>query len=170
VGERNAEAVLISGVYGAGKSSVAEEIAFLLEQRGVLYALLDLDYLGWASAASGSRAAGFRLMLRILEAVAANYLRAGIRLLVLAHFDRAELQGVREALGIPLRVVRLEVPLADIERRLASDVTSGRRDDLREAASSISASEGAGIEDVLISNDRPIQTVAQHVLTFLGWP
>jgi hypothetical protein len=84
VGERNAEAVLISGVYGAGKSSVAEEIAFLLEQRGVLYALLDLDYLGWASAGSGSCAAGFRLMLRNLEAVAANYLQAGIRLLVLA--------------------------------------------------------------------------------------
>ena len=111
-------------------------------------------------------------MLRNLEAVAANYLQAGIRLLVLAHFvrDGAELQGVREALGIPLRVVRLEVPLADIERRLASDVTSGRRDDLRAAASSIAASEGAGIEDVLISNDRPIQTVARDVLTFLGWP
>ena len=77
---------------------------------------------------------------------------------------------MREALGIPLRVVRLEVPLADIERRLASDVTSGRRDDLRAAASSIAASEGAGIEDVLISNDRPIQTVAQAALTFLGWP
>jgi adenylylsulfate kinase len=169
MGERDAEAVLICGVYGAGKSSVAEEIAFLLEQRGVRYALLDLDYLGWAS--TGSRAAGSRLMLRNLEAVAANYLQAGIRLFVLAWFvrDGAELRGVREALGIPLRVVRLEVPLADIEQRLASDVTSGRRDDLREAASSIAASEGAGIEDVLISNDRPIGTVARDVLTFLGW-
>jgi adenylylsulfate kinase len=171
MGERDAEAVLISGVFGAGKSSVAEEIAFLLEQRGVLYALLDLDYLGWTSVGGGSRAAGFRLMLRNLEAVAGNYLQAGVRRLVLAHFvrDSAELRGVREALGIPLRVVRLEVPLADIERRLASDVTSGRRDDLREAASSIAASEGAGIEDVLISNDRPIGTVARDVLAFLGW-
>jgi len=44
-----------------------------------------------------------------------------------------ELQGVREALGVPLRVARLAVPLADIEQRLASDVTSGRREDLREA-------------------------------------
>jgi hypothetical protein len=58
------EAVLISGAYGAGKGSVAEEIAFLLEQCGVLYALLDLDYLGWASVVGGSRAAKFRLMLR----------------------------------------------------------------------------------------------------------
>jgi hypothetical protein len=69
-----------------------------------------------------------------------------------------------------LRVVRLEVPLPDIERRLASDVTSGRRDDLREAAASIAAAEGAGVEDVVIGNDRPIGVVAQDVLSFLGWP
>ncbi len=171
MGKRDAEAVLISGVYGAGKSSVAEEIAFLLEQRGEPYALLDLDYLGWAGAGGGSRAEEVGLMLRNLVAVVRNYLRAGIRLFVLAYFvrDPAELRGIREALGMPLRVVRLQVTLADIEQRLAGEVTSGRRDDLREAASSIAASEGAGIEDVAISNDRPLSTVAQDVITFLGW-
>jgi hypothetical protein len=45
--------------------------------------------------------------------------------------------------------VRLTVSLRRIERRLASYVTSGRRDDLQEAASSIAAAEGAGIEDVV---------------------
>jgi hypothetical protein len=48
-------------------------------------------------------------------------------------------------------------------------VTSGRRDDLREAASSIAAAEGAGAEDVVISNDRPLGVVARDVMTFLGW-
>jgi adenylylsulfate kinase-like enzyme len=43
---RRVEGVLLTGVYGSGKSSVAEEIAYLLEQRGEPYALLDLDYLG----------------------------------------------------------------------------------------------------------------------------
>jgi hypothetical protein len=43
--------------------------------------------------------------------------------------------------GSALRVVRLTVPLRRIERRLASDVTSGRRDDLREAAASNAAAE-----------------------------
>ena len=80
-----------------------------------------------------------------------------------------QVQAVREALGPPMRVVRLTVPLPDIERRLASDVTSGRRDDLREAASSIAAAEGAGIEDLAIGNDRPIGVVARDVMTFLGW-
>ena len=166
-----AEGVLLTGVYGSGKSSVAEEIAYLLEQRGEPYALLDLDYLSWAGTGTGGRAAEFGLMLQNLAAVAANYRRAGIRLFVLAYFVRnpGEVAGVREALRLPLRVVRLEVPLPDIERRLAGDVTSGRRDDLREAAASIAAAEGAGVEDVAVGNDRPIGVVARDVMTFLGW-
>jgi hypothetical protein len=71
--------------------------------------------------------------------------------------------------GAPLRVVRLTVPLRRIERRLASDVTSGRRDDLREAASWIASAVGAGVDDVVISYDRPIGVVARDVMTFLGW-
>lgn len=170
-----AEGVLLTGVYGSGKSSVAEEIAYLLEQRGDPYALLDLDYLGWAATGTGTgtgdHAAGFELMLMNLAAVAANYRGAGIRLFVLAYFVRSsgEVQRVQEALGMPLCVVRLTVQLPDIERRLASDVTSGRRDDLREAASSIAAAEGAGVEDAVIGNDRPIGVVARDVMTFAGW-
>jgi hypothetical protein len=162
---------LLTGVFGSGKSSVAEEIAYLLEQRGDPYALLDLDYLSWAGTGTGDRAEEFGLLLLNLAAVAANYRRAGIGRFVLAYFARSpgEVAGVRKALGLPLRVVRLEVPLPDIERRLAGDVTSGRRDDLRAAAASIAAAEGAGVEDVAIGNDRPVGVVARDVMTFLGW-
>jgi hypothetical protein len=148
------------------------EIAYLLEQRAEPYALLDLDYLSWGGTGADDRAAEFGLMLQNLSAVAANYRRAGIRLFVLAYFVRSadEVRSVRDAVGLPLRVVRLEVPLPDIERRLAGDVTSGRRDDLREAAVSIAAAEGIGVEDVVIGNDRPIGVVARDVLSFLGWP
>ena len=54
--EHRAEGVLLTGVYGSGKSSVAEEIAYLLEQQGKPYALLDLDYLGWAGLGWAGRA------------------------------------------------------------------------------------------------------------------
>ena len=64
----------------------------------------------------------------------------------------------------------LAVPLAVIEQRLARDVTSGRRDDLREAATQIATAEGAGLADLTIVNDRPVAVVAQEILTFLGWP
>jgi hypothetical protein len=171
VNSRGAEGVLLTGVYGSGKSSVAEEIAYLLGQRGEPYALLDLGYLSWAGAGDDDRAAEFGLMVQNLAAVTASCRRAGIRFFVLACFVRShgEVQGVRQVLGLPLRVVRLRVQLPGIERRLASDVTSGRRDDLREAASSIAAGEGAGLADTTISNDRPIGVVARDVMTFPGW-
>jgi hypothetical protein len=171
VNTRGAEGVLLTGVYGSGKSSVAEEIAYLLEQRGERYALLDLDYLSWAGTGTNDRAVEFGLMLQNLAAVAANYRQAGIQLFVLAYFVRGpgEVQGVREALGLPLRVVRLTVQLPVIERRLAGDVTSGRRDDLRTAVASIAAAEGSGVEDVAIRNDRPIGVVARDVMTLLEW-
>src|SRR5215813_1325336 len=165
-----AEGVLITGVYGSGKSSVAAEIAYLLQERRQPYALLDLDFLAWA-AAGNDDTAGFGLMLRNLAAVASNYRDAGISTFVLAWFvrDHGALRGVREAVGVPLRVVRLSVPLPDIERRLAVDVTTERHDDLREAAASIAAAEGVGVEDTVVDNDRPVPVVAREVMTWLGW-
>ena len=162
--------MLLTGVYGAGKSSVAAEIAYLLEQRGEAFALLDLDYLSWAGSGTSDRASEFALMLTNLAAVAGNYRSAGIRLFVLAYFVRrsGEEQAVQEALGLPLRVVRLTARLSDIEQRLAADVT-GRRDDLREAAAAIAAGEGAGVEDLVIANDRPVGIVAREVMSFLEW-
>ena len=63
---RAAEGILLTGVSGSGKSSVTEEIAYLLEHRGEPYALLDLDYLSLAGTGTGDRAAEFRLMLQNL--------------------------------------------------------------------------------------------------------
>jgi hypothetical protein len=166
-----AHSVLITGVYGSGKSSLAEEIAYLLDQRDEPYALLDLDFLGWASTGPGEPGAGFGLMLRNLAAVASNYRDSGIDRFVVAYFIRGPgaLDRVREALGSPLTVVRLAVPFHDIEQRLASDVTSGRREDLEVAAASLATSEGVGVEDLLVHNDRPIGTVAREVMAWLGW-
>ena len=152
MGLRSAGVVLITGVYGSGKSSVAAEISYLLERRRQPHALLDLDYLGWGGNDGDDHAAGFGLMLRNLAAVASNYRDAGVSVFIVAYFirDRDALQAVGEATGMSLRVVRLSVPLLAIEERLAADVTSGRRDDLREAASSIAAGVGVGVADVTV--------------------
>jgi energy-coupling factor transporter ATP-binding protein EcfA2 len=168
---RRVEAVLITGVYGSGKSSVAAEVAYLLEQRSEPYALLDLDYLSWAGTGSGGRAEEFGRMLANLTAVASNYRQAGIALFVLAYFvrDHAEARLVEEALGVPLTVVSLTVPLPEIERRLLADVTSGRRDDLQAAAVAIAAAQGAGVAELTIANDRPIGVVARELMAVLGW-
>ena len=39
--------VLISGAFGTGKSSIAEEMATVIEGRGLAYAAIDLDWLAW---------------------------------------------------------------------------------------------------------------------------
>jgi len=163
-----AEGVLITGVYGSGKSSVAAEIAYLLEERRRPYALLDLDYLGWGGI---DDVASYFLMLRNLAAVAGNYREAGVSTFVVAWFvrDHGALGAVQEAVGVPLRVVRLTVPLDAIRQRLATDPTAGRADDVREAAAQIAASQGVGLEDLVVANDRPISTVAAEIMTWLGW-
>jgi Adenylylsulphate kinase len=167
----NSEGVLITGVYGSGKSSVAAEIAYLLEQRRQPYALLDLDFLGWGVNYSDDESARFGLMLRNLAAVVSNYRETGISVFVLAHFarDQDALRGIRKAVAVPLRVVRLSVPLADIAQRLAADATTERQEDLQEAAGQIAAGQGVGIEDVMVANDRPVAVVAQQVMSWLGW-
>jgi hypothetical protein len=68
-----------------------------------------------------------------------------------------------------LRVVRLTVPLDEIERRLASDVTTARKEDLRQAALQLATSQGVGEEDHAVPNDRPVRQVAVDILEWLGW-
>ena len=70
---------------------------------------------------------------------------------------------------MPLRVVRLSVPLPDIERRLASNVTTERREEAEEAARQIATGAGAGLEGLAVPNDRPLPVVAGQIMTWLGW-
>ena len=167
----DAEGVLITGVYGAGKSSVAAEIAYLLEKRRRPFAFVDVDFLGWGGADFGADSHDHGLTLINLAAVMANYREAGVGLFVLAYFvsDADVLRRVRAAAGVPLRVVRLVVPLPDIRQRLAAAVISGRQDDLREAAAQIAASRGVGLEDLAVANDRPVGVVAGEIMSWLGW-
>jgi hypothetical protein len=164
------DAVLITGTFGSGKSSVAVEMADVLEKRGEPYAVLDLDWLTWAWTGRDEEGGEHRMMLKNLEPVIGNYLTAGIRLFILARSLRtSELESLRAALAMPLRVVRLTVPWPEIERRLGADVTAARQDDLRDAAAWNAAAEGVGIEDMTVPNDRPVREVAMDILDRLGW-
>ena len=164
------QAVLITGLFGTGKSSVAIEIADVLEKRGFPYAVVDLDWLcwGWAGGAEGSE---HRMMLANLVPVVANYLEAGVRYFILARSMRtpAELESLRSVLSMPLQVVELLVPFSEIERRLALDVTAARRDDLRDAETWLAAGEGVDLGDISVTSDRSLRDVASDILGRLGW-
>lgn len=165
-----AQGVLITGVYGTGKSSVAEEIAELLEEAGDNYGAIDLDWLQWfdADVDETKRTA---IYMANLSAVAGNYVDAGVERLVLAGAirDAATLEAIRAAVPATLRVVRLSAPYATIETRLGSAITAGRANDLRVAAEWLDAGIGVGFEDITMPNDRPVRETALEVLDWLGW-
>lgn len=70
---------------------------------------------------------------------------------------------------MPLRVVRLTLPLEEIRRRAVADPTSGRAGDLERTEAWLAAPEDIGLEDLTVAADRPIGTIATEILDWLGW-
>jgi hypothetical protein len=145
----------------------------VLERRDVPFAAIDLDWLAWVNVGDGDGHGPIDnpLLLPNMMAVVANDRRAGILRFVLAGTltTSDEVEALRRAIDMPLRVVRLTVPLSVIEARLGSDPTSGRADDLEVARRASAAGAAAAIGDVTVGNDRPIADVAAEVLAWLGW-
>jgi hypothetical protein len=163
-------AILLTGVYGTGKSSVAEEIADLLEDRRPPYASIDLDWLSWTNA-GGPDHDDHALLDRNLAAVAAIYREAGVRRFVLAGSvpDAVALEAIREAVEVPLTVIRLTAPLAVIEERLSASPHRARADDLAVAREWLAAGTGAGLEDEVVENVGSVRETAVRVLEIAGW-
>jgi hypothetical protein len=170
-------AVVLTGVFGVGKSTVLAELADRLEHVGAHYAALDLDWLAWAWPGTDDDEDGeaeHELMLENLASVLANLRRRGndryLLALNVATTDRwADL---RRTLDMEARLVRLTLPLDEVRRRLATDPTSGRLDDLRRTEEALDpAVERAAwpVADLELANDRPVGEVAAQVLDWLGW-
>ena len=162
--------VLVTGVYGVGKSSVVEEMADILEEAGLSYAALDLDWLWWFDV-GGDRYQSQQVLLANTGAVVANYADAGVQhfVMALALRNRAHLDAVRSAVPFPLHVVRLTAPLALIEYRLSGAAASGRHLDLAEAKRWEIDGIGNDVGDLVVPNERDLRTVASDILDWLGW-
>ena len=149
-GERAAEAVLITGAYGTGKSSLAAQIADMLEARGLRYAALDLDWLAWGYPGSEEASAEHRMMMKNLAPVVANYHEAGVRFFVLAgaFTERWELEDLIAEFPCRLRLVRLEVPPEVIEERLHGGIDAGRHDELRALTGQVARTPVPGVDEL----------------------
>ena len=66
-------AVLVTGVYGVGKSTVVAQMADLLEARGLTYAAHRPRLAGWADDGTQRRPRDDRMLLANLDAVVRNY-------------------------------------------------------------------------------------------------
>lgn len=167
----DAQAVLVIGVYGAGKSTVVADIGDLLEKRGVPYGVLDVDWLAWFDA-GGDEAAYRRVVMANVASVCKAYLAEGVHRLALAWSvrDHDQLDAIRLAVAAPMRVVRLDVDAALVERRLSSDPTEGRaQDDLHVAQEWLAAGHGVGLEDLVLAGDQPIRETSTAICSWLGW-
>jgi hypothetical protein len=148
------------------------EIADTLDKRHLPYGLIDLDFLAWFEGDTADQGAETLMWLANTEAVVANHLAVGVRFLIVAWSiaDRSQLDELGAVVAMPLRVVRLAVPIDEIARRLNKDVTAGRTDDRRVAADWLRDGDGigTGIEDETVANDRSIRAVAGAILARLA--
>ena len=169
----DARAVLLTGVYGVGKSTTAIELVDRLGASGAAAAAIDLDWLDWFEAPiDWDEHDDPRIGLANLAAMRATYLAAGVRLFILAGTVRtdAHLAGLREALRMPLAVIRLDVPLAVIETRLRGDANTSRAEDLDVATADLAAgAESMMPADRVVDANRPLAAVTDDVLQWLGW-
>jgi len=170
--QADARTLIVTGVYGSGKTSVIAEMADILEKRGEPYAAVDLDWLTWFQSATGDVDA-HQMMLRNLTTLVDNYRGVGVRRFLLAGFlsSRSEVDSLRSALAMPVTVVWLSVSADEIRRRLAGDPTSGRADDLRFAEQWLAGGTGTGegLQDFSTAGDRPLREVATDILRRTGW-
>ena len=168
--DQSAEAVLVTGVYGSGKTTTIEEMATILESAGVRYAALDLDWLAWANL-DDHGPESHRLLLANLGAVVGNARAAGMTRFLLAGTvaDPGQVADLAAAAEMPVRTVRLIAPFEVIAGRLSVNPTSGRQDDLAEARRAVAAGRGASIGDLVVASDRPVREIAEEILSWLGW-
>jgi adenylylsulfate kinase len=169
-------AALLSGTVGAGKTTVGEELAELLKDRGEPHAFIDLDRLSELWPAPKDDRFNGRLVLANLAAVTRNFAAAGARTLVMSGVvEMAE--GVAEYRmaigGWPLTIVRVTASLEAIADRLQrrheywdADGLAWHLDRAPELAARLDAS---GLKCTVISNDGDPRQAAALLLERLGW-
>ena len=163
------KAVVVTGLYGAGKSSLVAEMAERLERANLSYGAIDVDWLSWYHLPDA--APDTELRSSNVAYVVDRYLAAGAQRLLLAHAASvdADVEALRRLIPCPVRVVRLDVPLTTIEQRLSPDPTIGRADDLAVARSWAAAGLGQVAADLVLDGEAPLADTAAQVLAWLGW-
>jgi predicted kinase len=170
-------ALLLTGVAGVGKTTVAQAVGRILTASGCRTAVVDTDMLAQFGPPPSTGPAGVlfydQLKCANLAAVWANFKAAGARFVVIA--AGIDTPAVRDLYAdclkdCEVRLVRLTADDDTVRARL------GRRDsgpqlerhlralDERRHAPTVSASE-----DFAVTNDRSASDVATEILVRAGW-
>ena len=166
-----ARTLLVTGVYGAGKTTVAVELSDRLAAAGDAVAAIDLDWLGWYEApVAWDEHEDPRMTLRNLAALRDAYLEVGVRTFILAGAAReaSAVERLRAVMRTGFEVVRLEVDADTIRARLGGDPNASRGDDLAVALADLAASP-PDVGARTVDGTRPTAEVATAILDLLGW-
>ena len=168
-------ALLLSGTVGSGKTTTAAAIGDRLVTAGAPHAVIDLDGLRQAWPPPPEDPFHHALTVANLRAVTQHLVAAGARRLVLAGVveDRPAVVDYQDALGMPVRLVRLRVDLAVVRQRLHRRHALHPQDlrwHLHRAAELDAALDARHLEDAVIDTTglTPDQA-AGAVLTTVGW-
>lgn len=167
-------ALFVNGTVGSGKTTTASEIGMLLQDRGTSHAIIDLDWLRNAWPSPADDPFHQQLELQNLAVMARNFLRAGAERIVLAGVIESATDRRRydQALGVPLTVGRLVVPLPRLHSRIIARHEAGAERDwhLARAGELDAILDAARVDDVTVDvDDHPPRAVAAEVLRAVGW-
>jgi len=156
---------------GSGKTAVLYEASDILVERRIVHAAIDLDALGVAYLPA---AAADGVLWENLRSICANYLRVGVRGLLIARAleDKAQLELCQSIFpGAATAVCRLTASIETMERRVdRREKGVLRRSYVARVAELNSILDEAQLEDFTISNEeRSITEVALEMLARAKW-
>jgi hypothetical protein len=173
----DAEAVLIGGRAGAGKSTVGWEVSALLRAAGVSHAIIEGDFMGQVHPAPEGDPDRSKITELNLRAVWANFAGLGYRRLIYTNTASVlpAATGMFEgAMGAGVRVVRVLLTASDatVADRLAGQELGSQLD--RELAASARGArrldEQASADSVRVATDgRSVGDIAAEVVAATGW-
>ncbi|MFF3906181.1 hypothetical protein ACFYZJ_09230 [Streptomyces sp. NPDC001848] len=172
-----AEALLIGGRAGVGKSTVGWEVSARLRAAEVRHAVIDGDFMGQVHPAPDGDPHRSGITERNLSAVWGNYAALGYRRLVYTNTISvlAEEAGMfRRALGTDVRLVRVLLTAHDDTvaqrlkgRELGSELERELRNSVRKARL---LAARAPVDCVRVATDgRDVVDIARDVLAATGW-
>lgn len=161
--------LVITGPVGVGKTSTAIAIGEELNRAGTPHAVIDADWLRWATPIPPDDPFNSRLGFRNLAAVATNFRAAGARWLLVADIveGEAEREAYRDAIpDAHLTIIRLRAPVDEIHHRLDGRETGHGLVWHKDRAIELSAlMDERAVEDLLIETaGRSVEAVAHDIL------
>jgi hypothetical protein len=171
--EGDVAAVLVTGGLATGKTTVSAAVGELLEAECVSGCVLDLDWLCWAWSPRLDSLGLHRLLCDNLRMLAPRLFAEGLSRLVLCRtlLERTHIDDIRDAVEVPMQVVRLSVSRQEAERRLrqrdaGEELVTHLSELDRFAVAAERAALGAPVVD---TTGRAADDVAAELLSLIGW-